>query len=79
MSRIARIIALPLLTAGILGGALGLASTASASITFDDRGGAVATPDTYADPATTYVPWSSWIQTAEVMVPQVDTTVVQSR
>ncbi len=64
MARITRILALPLLTAGILGGALGLASTASADVTFDGHGGMVATPDTYADPAPSVVPWAVWIQNA---------------
>jgi hypothetical protein len=79
MARINRIIALPLLTAGILGGAIGLAGTASAGVTVDDRGGMVASPDTYAAPATEYVPWGAWIQSGNVVIPQVDTTVVQSR
>jgi hypothetical protein len=65
---------------GLIGGAaLGLAGAASAAVTFDDNGGMIATPDTYATPATTYIPWGAWIQDPGVMVPQVDNTVAQSR
>ncbi len=80
MSRIARVFALPLLAAGIIGGAaLGLAGTAGAAVGFDNAGGMVATPDTYATPAAEIVPWGAWIQTLAVVVPHVDNTVVQSR
>ena len=49
MNRIARIVALPLLSAGVIGGAaLGLAGTASASVSVNDNGGIVATPDIHA-------------------------------
>jgi hypothetical protein len=49
MTRFTRRLALPVLSAGILGAAaLGLASTASAGITVNDDGSMVATPDTYA-------------------------------
>ena len=55
MNRITRIVALPLLSAGIIGGAaLGLAGTASAAMTVNDDGSMVATPDTVAQP------WVGW-------------------
>lgn len=38
-----------------------------------------ATPQTYADPAATVVPWGEWISASNVNIPQVDTTVHQSR
>ena len=42
MNRIARIVALPFLSAGVIGGAaLGLAGTASASVSVNDNGGIV--------------------------------------
>ena len=55
MNRIARIVALPILSAAIMAGAaVGLASTASAGITVNNNGGMVATPDTYAQPQMMY-------------------------
>lgn len=55
MNRITRILALPLLSAGIIGGAaLGLAGTAGAAMTVNDDGSMVATPDTVAQP------WVGW-------------------
>ncbi|KKF00702.1 hypothetical protein [Mycolicibacterium obuense] len=55
MNRIARTLALPLLSAGIIGGAaLGLAGPASAAMTVNDDGSMVATPDTVAQP------WVGW-------------------
>ncbi len=65
---------------GLIGAAgLGLAGTASAAVAFDNTGGMVATPDTYAGPAAEIVPWASWIQTPGVVVPHVENTVVKSR
>jgi hypothetical protein len=74
-----RTFALPLLSAAVLGGAaLGLAGTAAAEVSWDNNGGMVATPDTYADPATTVVPWAS-LNAPTVIVPHVDNTVIQDR
>lgn len=57
---IARYIALPIVSAGILGGAaLGLAGMANAAVTTTQTGGhtsIVATPDTYAKPAPSVIP-----------------------
>ncbi len=57
---IARYIALPIVSAGILGGAaLGLAGMANAEVTTTQNGGhtsIVATPDTYAKPAPSAIP-----------------------
>jgi hypothetical protein len=66
-NRIAALIAAPAIAGAILGGAaLGFAGTASAqnSYSYDDQGtnsGNFYSPTTYADPATTYVPWGAWI------------------
>ncbi|MEH3138931.1 MAG: hypothetical protein PGN37_01875 [Mycobacterium kyogaense] len=55
MNRFTRTLALPLLSAGIIGSAaLGLAGTASAAMTVNDDGSMVATPDTVAQP------WVGW-------------------
>ena len=57
---IARKLALPIVSAGILGGAaLGLAGMASAAVTTTQNGpntSIVATPDTYATPAPSALP-----------------------
>ena len=59
-NNIARSIALPIVSAGILGGAaLGLAGMANAAVTTTQTGSSttiVATPDTYAKPAPTAMP-----------------------
>ena len=60
MTNIARFIALPIVSAGILGGAaLGLAGMANAAVTTTQNGShtaIVATPDTYAKPAPNALP-----------------------
>jgi hypothetical protein len=79
-TRIACTLALPLLSAGIIGAALGLAGTANA-----DTDSAIttptmfATPQTYADPTVTVIPWGEWLGATHVNVPHVDTSVHQSR
>lgn len=84
-ARFACLIALPILSAGIIGGAaLGLAGAANASTyaDTDDAGvetSIVAYPDTYAYPAPTVVPWGLWVAGPSVYVPHVDNTVHQSR
>jgi len=59
-NNIARYIALPIVSAGILGGAaLGLAGMANAAVTTTQHGSnttIVTTPDTYAKPAPTALP-----------------------
>lgn len=59
-ANIARYIALPIVSAGILGGAaLGLAEMANAAVTTTQHGSSttiVTTPDTYAKPAPTALP-----------------------
>ena len=59
-NNIARYIALPIVSAGILGGAaLGLAGMANAAVTTVQNGpnvSIVATPDTYARPAPSAIP-----------------------
>ena len=58
--RFARYIALPVVSAGVIGGApLGLAGMANAATTVTQNGGSVAivtSPDTYAKPAPTVIP-----------------------
>jgi len=68
------------IAAGLIGAAaVGLAGTASAADTSIERGpDIVAVPNTYADPAPNWVPWSSMINTP-AHAPQVDTTVHQDR
>lgn len=94
-TRWARLLAAPVLSVGLLGGALGVAATATADDDddyysafddeydeFDDYGPAneiYASPDTYADPAPNLIPWSQWISGPMASAPQVDTTVHQSR
>ena len=60
MNTIARYIALPIVSAGILGGAsLGLAGMANAAVSVTQNGpnaSIVATPDTYATPAPSAIP-----------------------
>lgn len=54
MNTVSRILVLPLISAGILGGALGFAGTAAADVTIHHTNGShsiVATPDTKAWPA----------------------------
>ena len=71
-SRIAALLAAPAVAAAIFGGAaLTLAGPAAAQVSTSQSSSdsygvhpnneIVATPDTYADPATTYVPWGAWI------------------
>lgn len=59
-TNIARYIALPIVSAGILGGAaLSLAGMASAATTIDQNGSSVSivtSPDTYAKPAPNAIP-----------------------
>lgn len=58
---IARYLALPLLSAGIIGAALGLAGTASAAQSSTQTGSSViATPQTHAQPAAEAVPGYMW-------------------
>jgi hypothetical protein len=58
---IARYLALPILSAGIVGAALGLAGTASAAESSSQHGSsAVATPQTHAQPAAEAVPGYRW-------------------
>ena len=61
-TRFARYFALPIVSAGILGGAaLGLASTASAASNQDVRPpDVVAIPDTHAQPAPEAMPGARW-------------------
>ncbi|AFM16070.1 hypothetical protein Mycch_1262 [Mycolicibacterium chubuense NBB4] len=82
MTRFTRLIALPTLSAGIIGGAaLGLAGTAGAAMTVNDDGSMVATPDTVAQP------WTGWPRRGygyyywpqQGFTPHMDTTVQQSR
>ena len=60
MNNITRFVALPIVSAGILGGAaLSLAGMASASTTINQNGSSVSivsTPDTYAHPAPNAIP-----------------------
>lgn len=82
--RFARLLAAPMLAVGILGAAMGLATAAHA----DDSGapngststtGIVATPSVYAAPAATVESWGQALSDEDIQVPQVDTTVHQSR
>jgi hypothetical protein len=85
MNRIARIIALPVMSAGIIGGAvLGLAGTASAAVSVNDNGGIVATPDVHAHQQMMYpvrygYGYGMYYWPNQAHAPQVDTTVHQSR
>lgn len=87
-----RLLAVPVVTAGIIGATtLGHIATAHADIdddyysAFDDdydyapANEIFASPDTYADPASSLIPWGQWINDGMVTVPQVDNTVQQSR
>ncbi len=83
MTRIARLIALPIVSAGIIGGAaLGLAGTAGAAVSVDNNGGIVATPpDIHAHQQMIYPMRHGlyyWPTQAHAP-PHVDTTVHQSR
>lgn len=65
-TRFARVVALPVLSAGIIGGAaLGLAGMANADTGTDiPAGGSYsfnASPTVYANPAPNLVPWGQWI------------------
>lgn len=85
MNRIARIIALPVMSAGIIGGAvLGLAGTANAAVSVNDNGGIVATPDVHARQQMMYpvhygYGYNVYYWPSQAHGPQVDTTVHQSR
>lgn len=80
MNRIIHLIALPLVSAGIIGGAaLGLAGTASASMTVNDDGSMVATPDTYAHQTMMYPYRGYYYWPSQATGPHTDTTVHQSR
>ena len=67
-NRFAAIFAAPALAAAVIGGAaLTFAGPASAQNTYSwdsdqaTSSGNFNAPTTYADPATTYVPWGAWI------------------
>ena len=67
-NRLAALIAAPAIAGAVIGGAaLGFAGPASAQNSYswdNDQGtnsGNFNAPTTYADPATTYVPWGAWI------------------
>ena len=80
MNRIIRLIALPLVSAGIVAGAaLGLAGTASAGMTVNDDGSMVATPDTYAHQTMMYPRYGYYYWPSQATGPHTDTTVHQSR
>ncbi len=81
MNRFARIIALPVLSAGIIGGAaLGLAGTAGAAVSVNGNGGIVATPDIHAHQQMMYpVRYGLYYWPNQAHAPHVDTTVHQSR
>lgn len=79
MTRLARILALPLLSAGIVGAALGMAGTAGATVSVDDHGGIVATPDIHAHQTMMYPRWNMYHWPTHAVSPHVDTTVQQSR
>lgn len=79
MNRIARIVALPILSAGIIGGAaVGLAGTASAAVAVNDNGGIVATPDVHAHQQMMYPligRYGMYYWPNPAQAPQTDTTV----
>ena len=81
--RFARLFAAPVLSIGIAGAALGLATIAHADSyspnVSTSTPGLVATPTIYADPAPEVESWGQWLSDQEIEVPQVDTTVHQSR
>ncbi|MDZ4269128.1 MAG: hypothetical protein U1D00_26160 [Mycobacterium sp.] len=81
MARIARLIALPIVSAGIIGGAaLGLAGTAGAAVSVDNSGGIVATPDIHAHQQMMYpMRHGLYYWPSQAHAPHVDTTVHQSR
>ena len=79
MNRFTRILALPLLSAGIIGAALGLASTASAGMTVNDDGSMIATPDTFAHPQMIYPHRGVYYWPGQAFGPNTDTSVYQSR
>ena len=80
MTRIGRLIALPIVSAGIIAGAaIGLAGTASAGVVADNHGGMVATPDTYAQQQMVYPRRGYYYWPSQVTGPHTDTTVHQSR
>lgn len=82
MNTITRLIALPLLSAGVIGGAaLGMAGTAGAAVTIDDKGGIIATPDVHAQQTMIYGRHNHnmYYWPTQGHAPSVDTTVHQSR
>ncbi|MGD9622787.1 MAG: hypothetical protein AB7G47_21825 [Mycolicibacterium sp.] len=80
MTSFARLIALPVLAAGIIGGAgLGMAGTAGATVSVDNHGGIVATPDVHAHTTMMYPRWNGYYWPNHAVAPNVDTTVQHSR
>ncbi len=78
MTRLARLIAAPLVSVGIIGATLSVATPANASITVHKDGGMVAAPDIHAGQMMMY-PRSGVYWPVHAASPQVDTTVHQSR
>lgn len=80
MNTVTRLIAVPLLSAGIIGGAvLGMAGTANAAVSINDNGGIVATPDIHAHQPMMYGRYTNmyyWPNQAHA--PSVDTSVHHS-
>ncbi|MDY6998218.1 MAG: hypothetical protein SW019_16595 [Actinomycetota bacterium] len=80
MSRFARLIAAPALSAGILAGVvLGPAGTANASMTIRQDGSMVATPDIHAHQTMMYPRFGYSYWPTHVGGPHTDTTVHHSR
>lgn len=80
MTSFARLIALPVLTVGIISGAaIGMAGTAGATVSVDNHGGIFATPDVHAHQTMMYPRFNSYYWPNRATAPQVDTTVRHSR
>lgn len=80
MNRIKRLIAAPLVSAGILAGVtLGMAGPADASVSQDGHGGITATPDTHARQVMAYPRFGMYYWPTMASAPHVDTAVHQSR
>lgn len=78
-SRFLRLCFVPVMSVGMIFGSLAVASADDDydgdDYGYDDRSSPFYSPDTYADPATTWVPWAQGGSQGNATSPSVDTTV----
>jgi hypothetical protein len=78
VSRVIRSVFMPFALAAVVAGSVSIAAPALADDDdyYDPGASPFYAPDTYADPATDWVPWASGVNEGAAVAPWVDNTVV---